>query len=136
MTKAVHDEPESKNETPSSTRRGRFRAEDSLRVSLQLMTEVVSGTADAVSEGFRAFADELSRENVRERGLVNGLFEGTVVGQTRFLRTLANTGDKVQERFRDLEVDFRVKPVSEPIDYERLAKAVVAAMREEAKGQK
>jgi len=136
MATSTCDESESKNEDPSSAERGSFCAGDSIRASAQLMTEVLGGTVGAVSEGFRAFADELSRDSVRERGLFNGLFEGVIAGQTRFLRTLVETGDRVQESFRDLESESREKSASGPIDYERLAKALATAIRQEdAKGQ-
>jgi hypothetical protein len=136
VAKHAGDARESKNENPSSTERRGVRAGDSLRASMQLMTAVMGGTAGAVSEGCQAFADELSEDSVRERGLLKGFVEGVIAGQTRFLRGLAETGDRVQESFRDLERESSERPTSEPIDYERLAKALAAAIRQEdAKGQ-
>jgi len=137
MATATHETPESKIENPSPAERESFHAGDSLRASMQLMTEVLGGTAGAVSEGFWALSDELSRDSVRERGLFNGLFEGMIAGHTRFLRSLAETGDRVEESIRDLEGASREEPASEPIDYERLAKALATAIREQdAKGPK
>lgn len=108
---------------------GGFRPSDSLRVSIELMSEIVGGSAGAVSEGFQAFSDEFSHENVREHGVFNGFVEGMIAGQSRFLRSLAETADRVQDSFRDLEGTARERPVAEPIDYERLAKAVAAELR-------
>lgn len=96
-------ESDSQTENPSSAGRGTFPAGDSIRASMQVVSEALGGTAGAFSEGFRAFADELSRDSVRERGLVNAIFEGVIESQARFLRSLAETGDRVQESLRDLD---------------------------------
>ena len=106
------------------------RPEDALRASVQLVTELVGGTASAVADGFQALDDEISDENVRDRGLFNGLVEGLIAGQTRFLRSLAESGDRLQETFHDLEGKPREVRATEPIDYDRLAKAVAAELRQ------
>lgn len=113
MPKRTRNAPESRRDEPLRGER-RVRAEDAVLASIQLMTTLAGGAAGAVADGFQAFDEELSDQNVRERGLFNGLVEGMIAGQTRFLRSLAESGDRVQENLRDFEGDTGQTPAPEP----------------------
>jgi hypothetical protein len=134
MAKGTRSDEQADESNPPPTKGG-TPASESLRASVQLMTTAVGGAAGAVADGFEAFSDELNAESVRNRGLFNGLVEGTIAGQTRFLRSLAETFDRVQEGVRDFESGTRGRAAQEPIDYERLAAAVAAAMRKADAGE-
>ena len=102
MPKRARSATQSTGEKTQGRERG-LRAEDAVRASIQLMTTMAGGAAGAVADGFQAFDDELNDENVRERGLFNGIVEGMIAGQTQFLRSLAESGDRIQENLREFE---------------------------------
>jgi hypothetical protein len=115
-------------EEENDLRKRRFRVstdEDSIHRFSSATAELCGGVAEAISKAFRRFGDEITAENATRIGVSNGFITGTVAAHSDFLRELSATTDKVYDTIKNgpqRDADL------ESIDYDRLAKLVVAEM--------
>jgi hypothetical protein len=96
------------------------------------------GIAKAISEGFKAYADEVDTDNVYDFG-VGGFLDGVVAGYSSLFEELAKTGRRMIDDARaartrrdDRRDRSRPAVTTQPIDYERLAQLVAAELQKTA----
>jgi hypothetical protein len=94
------------------------------------------GIAKAISEGFKAYADEVDADNVYN---LSGFLDGVVAGYSSLFEELAKTGRRMLDdarsaRTRRDERRDRSRPAvtTQPIDYERLAQLVAVELQKNA----
>jgi hypothetical protein len=103
----------------------------------ETLADLQSGITRAISEGFRAYANEINPDNVRRMGFDGGMVEGFVAGSASLFEELAKTTRRVLEdtravRERRSERKERQATAAPQIDYERLAQHIAAEMQKNA----
>jgi len=110
---------------------------DLFGVDSTTLADMQSGLTKAIAAGFRAYAEELSPDNVLRFGPDNGMIEGFVAGSASLFEELAKTTRTMLEdtraaRARRTERKEQQKAASPQIDYERLAQHIAAEMQKSA----
>lgn len=101
------------------------------------LADLQSGITKAIAEGFRAYAAEISPDNVLRLGPDNGMIEGFVAGSASLFEELAKTTRHVLEdtraaRARRTERKEKQAAPAAQIDYERLAQHIAVEMQKSA----
>lgn len=101
------------------------------RRSIVAAAELLGGISTATAEAFRSLNLSLTPEAVTNTGLGASIYAGVREGNVRFLEELSRTSRRVFDAFRPPASGepTSAAPVSNGIDYERLAKLVAAEMR-------
>jgi hypothetical protein len=84
----------------------------------------VGGLCAATADGFNAFSDELSDDNLFRVGSDNGVISGSVVASREFFQRLAKVSDQVYQRLRE-----PADSAAAPIDVDALAQKVAALIQ-------
>ena len=104
------------------------------RKSIVAVTELLGGVANATADAFQELNEAMTTELVTKYGLGASVYMGFREGNVRFLEELSRTSRRVFDALRPPAPD-EPEPAAapnggQPLDYERLAKAVAAEMRE------
>jgi hypothetical protein len=99
-----------------------------VRQTLVTTGELYRGLGNAIAQSFDSFLGALHPDEVAAQGITRSTLEGIAEGNAGFYDSLANSSRRVSDEVRTT-VDRRVRPVQEPIDYERLAKLVAEELR-------
>lgn len=105
MTDATKQSSERRTRDDRPSGRPEDFVTESFRRASRLTTEALGAFAAAGSEGLETLSAALEEDNVRRRGLGNGLVEGLLAAQTSSLRTLAERSESVLEEVRELIQD-------------------------------
>jgi hypothetical protein len=86
-------------------RKLRRRAQASGGRVVDVTSSYLAGSADAVADGWRAFADFGPADRMADPTLGNSWLQGTIAGYAAFFDRLADSSREVLERLRDRPVD-------------------------------
>jgi hypothetical protein len=123
-------------ETTRDTARETTR--DVLGVDSDTFAKIHSGIASAISEGFKAYSNEITPENLFRIDFGNGVLEGIMAGSASMMEEFAKTTRRVLDDTRAVRTRrARREVVATPpavvavpqVDYDRLAQLVAAEMR-------
>jgi hypothetical protein len=104
------------------------------RRSIVAATELLGGIANATADAFQSLNFALTPESVTKSGLTTCVYVGIREGNVRFLEDLSRTSRRVFDAFRPPEPDDPApatpEQITQPIDYDRLAKLVASEIRD------
>ncbi|HYW24803.1 MAG TPA: hypothetical protein VE953_11615 [Terriglobales bacterium] len=104
------------------------------RRSIVAATELLGGIANATADAFQSLNLALTPDSVTKSGLTTCVYVGIREGNVRFLEDLSRTSRRVFDAFRPPEADDPApaapEEITQPLDYERLAKLVASEMRD------
>jgi hypothetical protein len=128
----------SEQTTSTGSKEPRETRRDVFGMDAEGLADLQSGLTNAIAAGFKAYANEISPDNITRLGPDNGMIEGFVAGSATLFEELAKTTRHVLEdtraaRARRTERKERQAAPAPQIDYERLAQHIAAEMQKSAK---
>jgi|HubBroStandDraft_6_1064221.scaffolds.fasta_scaffold2192537_1 hypothetical protein len=106
---------------------------ESIRRTSQMTADSLGGFAEATSQAFRSFSEQLSKAEASSKGLSSGILEGYLAGNAAFFQQLAKTASQALSSVQEWDACVDMARAAEQIDYERLAKLVAEELRRDNK---
>ena len=133
-TKAEQQEQPEDMDVRKASARLRSAGSAQSRRSIVAATELLGGIANATADAFQSLNLALTPDSVTRSGLTTCVYVGIREGNVRFLEDLSRTSRRVFDAFRPPEPDDPApaapEEITQPLDYQRLAKLVASEMRD------